>query len=270
MKLSYEPIRYDYRVIGTKAVSEGYHSVKSSEELLIESRLPMPFVRYQILKFTRKVNTNADDSAFDNFAKDSANALCYFELEFTPKGGISYVANHENLKKKWISDLNILRSKYAGGWADRALEEMTDVINNEQKLRAAIAQDFCLDELYNRKIYVIAFDSKTRTASQTCTETAIDSIPFVFVQQCIFKQYLREQVVVIDGIAPLNENKEAIMQLCKGKTFKSEDVVIITQHTEYRAFELLNIPEKIETVFKVNDKNGCLKEVNINIQTRKY
>ena len=271
MKLGYAPLRSNCKVSGTVIMQEeGADSAEVKVEWLIAPRMAMLFVPYQKLQFIRKVGTMSHETAFIKFMKDVANLLNCFELELTPKGEPHYVVNSQAIKDAWAADgQTILRAKYVGDWVEQELAVMTEVIGDEKKLRKAVLQDFCLSELYSRKIYGINFDGKTHTASQTCTETALDGIPFVFEQWCSYKQYLREQVVVIDGIAPISENQQSIAQLCKGKTYRSEDIITITQHTEYRAFELLNIPESITTVFQINGKNGCLKKVSIDIETNK-
>jgi hypothetical protein len=269
MKLAYKPLTYKYRLHGTKTIKESNRTTELREDLFVEPRMALLFTNYQKLRFTRKPDMGNNESVSDSFAKDSANVLDYFELKLTPKGEPYYVVNNQDLKKKWSYESVILRSKYTGDWVNRELGLMTEIMDDEKKLLAAILQDFCLNELYNRKIYTIAFDKNTHTGRQMCVETTLDGIPLIFEQECKFKQYLNEQVVEIEGKALINENLLPIGQLCEGKNFKPEDITDITQRTVYRAFGLLNFPEKIETVFKVNGKEGCLKETSILIETLK-
>jgi hypothetical protein len=269
MKLIYKPLTYKYKVSGTKIFKDGNRTTESGIEVFIKPRLASILTEFQTVRFTRNINADSNESAFDRFVKDSANVLNCFELEFTSKGEPYHVVNYQEIWKKWLSESDILNSRYTGNWVNKGLELMTIAIGDKNKLLTALLQDFCMNEIYNRNIFAIAFDNQTGTGKREWTETVLDGIPFLFKQEYQLKDTPKEDLLTIEGYAPFKENELQINRLCRGKSYTPEEITDITQKTVYQAFELSNLPEKIESVFKVNGKNGCLKETKVNVQTLK-
>ena len=183
MKLIYKPLTDKYMVSGTKIVKEGNRTAESCIEIRIKPRAASIFTDFQKVRFTRIINMDSNENTFDSFVKDSANTLNHFELELTSKGEPCHVVNYQDIWKKWMSESDLLNSKYTGDWVKKELELMTTAIGDKSKLFAALLQDFCMNEIYNRNIFTIAFDNKTCSGKREWTETALDGIPVLFIQE---------------------------------------------------------------------------------------
>jgi hypothetical protein len=265
MKLNYYPLLKCYKVEGNKSFTEKECTKEAKVQLLIEPRMPSLFSNSQKRKFRRQpIDQGQNLTVLDSFLKDSSEILKEFELEFDSRGVPYKLINHQEIGKKWLYYVDVLKSKYSGEWINKEIEWMTHRITESEILLKTLLDDFLFNELYGRKIYKTTFDNKTNAGRRNWIET-VWGIPLEFYQEYEAQTIRQEDYLWINGKLDLNANKLAISQLCAGKQFDPEDITSMEQKTTYTAKDITYIPNRIESVFSINGKNECLEKIEIQI-----
>lgn len=272
MKIKYAPqSNAPYIVQGVKTCEQGGSSCVINMSYTVKPDMPSFLTSHQKIKLIRNTeNLPVYDSPVCRFIKDSSVLLNEFEL-LTDNRAVPYsVVDYKKIWKKWIELMHVLNSKYEGEWVDTQIDKMTYKISEEKRLLKAILNDFILNELFLRDIYNIAFDKKTTLCLRTRVETAL-GMPLIFKQSCKFTRTREYDTLQISGEIDMTrkENVNNIIRFCSVYGIAPEKITGIKQKTVYSAFNLENLPDKIESLFTVEgSKQECMREVKIKINIK--